>query len=252
MKKTLIATSLILSLNAFSVANVHAAEKTKEESKKELIGFGSGALAGGAIGGPIGAVLGGIFGILIADDVNDEDKKLAQLEALNATEYALSQRDNEIIALQGDIEKLHHAKKQQYAKLKAAQSAEVLEAIPNIETNIQFRTASFVIENEYESQLNTLANLLKQYPDLRVSVNGFADQRGDSKYNKVLSEQRANAIADYLNAKGVETSQIDYSGFGETQTQLSASATPSAEEYFFDRRATLKIIPSQQNMTAAK
>ncbi|MFC3122189.1 sortase-associated OmpA-like protein PdsO [Agaribacter flavus] len=254
MKKTILATSLFLALNVVSAGNAKASDevKTAKESKNELIGFSSGLVAGAAVGGPVGAIVGGIFGIFIADDVNDEDKKNAQRQALNQAEYALSKQENKIIALQSDLEKLHQAKSIQLANFKEAQTKQILEVLPKLETNIQFKTASFIVEEEYTSQLDKLASLLNAYPELTVSVNGFADQRGDSHYNKVLSEQRAKAIAEYLTAKNVQASQIDYTGFGETQPQLNAQMTPSAEEYFFDRRATLKINPSQQNMTAAK
>lgn len=48
----------------------------------------------------------------------------------------------------------------------------------------------------------------------KIVVQGHTDERGTRTYNLALGERRANAVKDYLEAKGVATSRIDVISFG--------------------------------------
>ena len=65
--------------------------------------------------------------------------------------------------------------------------------------------------------IDSVVNLLIQNPSLAVSIVGHTDSRGNAKYNQLLSETRANAVAEYLRSKGVESSRIKVFGVGEEQ-----------------------------------
>jgi peptidoglycan-associated lipoprotein len=64
----------------------------------------------------------------------------------------------------------------------------------------------------------TLANVrafLTEYPEVSVSVQGHADERGTTEYNLALGEQRANTVATYLSSLGVPKSNLNTMSYGE-------------------------------------
>jgi outer membrane protein OmpA-like peptidoglycan-associated protein len=65
--------------------------------------------------------------------------------------------------------------------------------------------------------LDRIARHLEEHPDLTITVEGHTDSVGDTGYNQELSEQRAQAVADYLFAEGVDRSRVSVRGLGESQ-----------------------------------
>jgi len=59
--------------------------------------------------------------------------------------------------------------------------------------------------------------VMKGKPDMRVSVEGHTDAIGSEAYNQKLSERRANAVRDYMVARGVDAARISTRGFGKTK-----------------------------------
>jgi sortase system peptidoglycan-associated protein len=263
MKKLFIATSIALSLNAAFAPLANAGtysidpEQKKEEKTNEAIGFGTGAIAGAAVGGPVGALVGGIFGILIADDVNDTNQlEQSQLSLAQAKQSVAEQQQN-ILALQTNISKMQHQQMAQLASYNDVSTDTWLNELANFETNLQFKTASFLVEDVYASQLSSLASILSSYPQLKVKVTGYADNRGDSEYNKSLSVQRAQSVKEYLLSKNVKASQINVFGEGETtiatkDTTLEEGNTKSnRENLVFARKVNITLVKPNQQMTAA-
>jgi len=69
----------------------------------------------------------------------------------------------------------------------------------------------------YESKLIKVARFLRAYPDSRVSLVGYADTSGPEIHNNELSQQRADAVKDYLvETLGASANQIKCYGAGET------------------------------------
>ena len=60
-----------------------------------------------------------------------------------------------------------------------------------------------------------LANILKQYPDYKLQVQGYCDERGSAEYNIALGEARAKAAKDYLVTMGVPDGQLSTISFGK-------------------------------------
>ncbi|MFW6050497.1 MAG: OmpA family protein [Myxococcota bacterium] len=65
--------------------------------------------------------------------------------------------------------------------------------------------------------LDTVTQVLNDYPEIRIEVQGHTDSRGSDRYNQRLSEQRANAVRQYLIEKGIEASRLVSKGYGESQ-----------------------------------
>lgn len=67
---------------------------------------------------------------------------------------------------------------------------------------------------ESAASLDSLVNFLKDNPSLNVEVYSFTDSKGKDKYNKELSERRAQSVIDYLTTAGIEQGRLTAKGFG--------------------------------------
>ncbi len=70
------------------------------------------------------------------------------------------------------------------------------------------------LKNRATTQLDSIYHVLIENPNATIQVSGFTDGRGTVEYNKVLSDKRARACADYLIERGVDTSRISFESFG--------------------------------------
>jgi outer membrane protein OmpA-like peptidoglycan-associated protein len=83
---------------------------------------------------------------------------------------------------------------------------------------IYFRVGTPSILPLSHDLLHGLARLLKSNPGLtRVRIEGHTDALGSSAYNKQMSQQRAEAVRDFLVTAGVAASRLDAVGFGKDQ-----------------------------------
>ncbi len=71
------------------------------------------------------------------------------------------------------------------------------------------------IKPQYRRILDAHGSLLADFPQLKVRLEGHADERGSREYNVALSERRAYSVRDYLRIKGVGAGQTDVVGYGE-------------------------------------
>ncbi|NLS11273.1 peptidoglycan-associated lipoprotein Pal [Vibrio sp. SM6] len=92
------------------------------------------------------------------------------------------------------------------------------------------------ISSDYEEMLAAHAKYLSQNPALNVTVEGHADERGTPEYNIALGERRAQAVAKYLEALGVQADQISIVSFGEEKPLMLGQ---SENVYAKNRRAVL-------------
>lgn len=94
---------------------------------------------------------------------------------------------------------------------------EVIEKLEFAATNIQFETGSAVIKTASFPILNEVVDILKDYDNYNVSIEGHTDNVGSEASNLKLSEKRAQAAAAYLISKGIPASRVSSKGFGESQ-----------------------------------
>ncbi|WP_336933373.1 OmpA family protein [Acinetobacter bereziniae] len=86
----------------------------------------------------------------------------------------------------------------------------------NIEVN--FATDQANILPESQTQIEQVIQLLKNNPELKLTINGHTDGSGDAKHNQTLSEQRANAVVKALTDNtGIQQNRLTAKGFGDTQ-----------------------------------
>lgn len=80
-----------------------------------------------------------------------------------------------------------------------------------------FETGSAILSEDGMAVLDEAAELLLLSSDVLIRVEGHTDNVGGRQFNQILSEERAQAVVDYLVAQGVDASQLISLGHGETQ-----------------------------------
>jgi outer membrane protein OmpA-like peptidoglycan-associated protein len=88
-------------------------------------------------------------------------------------------------------------------------------ALLAIAKQINFATGKATILKNSFPVLDNLVNLLKEYKDAKIAVEGHTDNVGNRAANKKLSQQRADAIKAYLVKKGIDASRIQAIGYGD-------------------------------------
>ena len=121
------------------------------------------------------------------------------------------------------------------------------EQVMAMESHIQFKTGSETVEPVYNEQLALVARALRHHDTLSVRLSGYADNRGDERYNQSLSEQRASAVKQALISLGVDSAQIETVALGESNSLASAM-----EDAFFDRKVVMQIMPLEEAITAKR
>jgi len=93
-----------------------------------------------------------------------------------------------------------------------AQTSFELSTLFNLSVN--FASGSFDIPEENKPALDSAAKILLE-DDRTLRIVGHTDSSGDADANRVLSDQRANAVREYLVAKGVNSQKISSYGLGQ-------------------------------------
>jgi len=66
-----------------------------------------------------------------------------------------------------------------------------------------------------QSDSAELRDILKDYPDYKLTIEGHCDERGSEEYNMALGDQRARAAKDYLTQVGIPAEQLSLISFGK-------------------------------------
>jgi len=92
------------------------------------------------------------------------------------------------------------------------------------------------VSSQFSTLLDAHAAYLRGHSNVKVLVEGHADERGTPEYNIALGERRAKAVSRYLEGLGVNASQIERVSYGE-EKPLDNSRTESG--FATNRRAVL-------------
>src|SRR3954453_12428954 len=85
----------------------------------------------------------------------------------------------------------------------------------NVGNTVYFGYDRYDLSAEAQSQLQKEAAWLQQYPQHTVTVEGHCDERGTREYNLALGERRANSIANYLTALGLDKGRVSTISYGK-------------------------------------
>jgi len=85
-----------------------------------------------------------------------------------------------------------------------------------ISYGITFDTGKSTIKPESMTEINRIAQLMKDNPDLKFSVEGHTDNTGNAASNQTLSEARSKAVLDKLVEMGISSGRLKSAGKGQT------------------------------------
>lgn len=105
-----------------------------------------------------------------------------------------------------------------------------------------------------EQDLNTLHDLLIEYPDMIIELSSHTDSQGRGSYNEDLSQRRAESATDWLLDKGIDKKRIKPVGYGESVilNKCKNGVKCTDDEHRENRRTEFKIIAGPQTIEIKK
>ena len=94
-----------------------------------------------------------------------------------------------------------------------------LEQLRNVSVFFEFDSAQ--LTKDAQEKLGTVADILVKHPELKVRIEGNADERGSGQYNLALGQRRADSAKKYLDNLGVKTEQITAISFGSEKPKAT-------------------------------
>jgi outer membrane protein OmpA-like peptidoglycan-associated protein len=93
-----------------------------------------------------------------------------------------------------------------------------------VSRDILFAVAKSTLEEKSFIEISRIASFMKEYPQLKFSIEGHTDSQGDATTNLKLSESRAEAIKESLVKFGISEKRLTTKGYGES-TPIDSNAT---------------------------
>ncbi|WP_299180281.1 OmpA family protein [uncultured Aquimarina sp.] len=184
-----------------------------------FIGAAGGAIIGGVIGenigeeGEIGAVIGGIVGATVGSIIgNQMDQQAKKIE--EEMPAVVVQRVEEDINIVFDEE-----------------------------SGVYFSTNKYDLNESSKETINKLAEILKEYPNSNILIEGHTDNVGKEESNFILSKYRAQSVRDYLIAQGVDEQRFTVTYYGESQPKYTNDTSEGKSK---NRRVEVTISPNEE------
>lgn len=188
------------------------------ENKNQNRGAGIGAAAGGVLGGIIGhqtgnATAGAIIGAGTGAAVGGYAGHRMDQQAKELNQVAETKRTNEGL-------------------------------VTKLKSDILFDTGKSDLKPQAKESLKEMADIMKKYPENVLTVNGYTDDTGTSRFNEQLSKQRAEAVKRSLVADGLPGNAIATEGLGPSKPVASNDTADGRQK---NRRVEIdvKVDPSK-------
>ncbi len=213
-----VAASLLLSSCATYTGQTSAPDDPNRTRNGALIGAAIGAVAGilsgddalerrqrALVGAGVGAVAGGAVGVY-------QDRQEAELRRRTAGTGIEVTRDGDVIKL-------------------------------NLPDGVTFDFNRADLKQQFRPALDQVASTMAEYNQTVVEVSGHTDSVGSDEYNQRLSEQRANAVANYLSGRGLMRERFEVVGMGERYPVADNSSDDGRAR---NRRVEIRVVPLTQ------
>lgn len=191
-----------------------------ETGEQRLSGGGGGALIGSAGGAVLGALAGGGDGALIGAGLG------AAAGGIVGSEEERRNREREARA--------RYIGERDYAYANGRLDEELRRRLP---AGIGFDPGSARLRPDYRAALDDIAATLADNPPVRIELLGHSD--GAESGDRLLAEERARTVADYLSLRGVAPPRIRLRGLGN-RFPLASDATEAGRAR--NRRVELRVV----------
>ncbi len=189
---------------------------------------------GAVIGAAGGAVVGGVIGKIAGNTLIGAIAGAAIGGAAGA--YIGRQMDKQAAEMRRDLQ--------------GAKVERVGEGIKiTFDSGLMFDVNKSDLRPASQENLTKLATILNKYPDTNVLVEGHTDSTGTREINMPLSENRAKAVAAYLETLKVQTARFSVHGYGPDQP-IGDNATVDGRQQ--NRRVDLAIMANEKLKKAAQ
>lgn len=182
-------------------------------------GAAAGALIGQAagkntestlIGAAVGAALGGLAGAGVGRMMDNQERDMRN--ALATSEAAAVRREGNLLAI-------------------------------SLKGDVTFDHNSATVRPGLYGEIDRISNVLIQYPQTVIRVEGHTDSTGSDTYNMNLSQRRAEAVKNLIVQRGVPYNRVETMAFGESMP-IAGNNTEAGRR--MNRRVEIKVAPTQQ------
>jgi outer membrane protein OmpA-like peptidoglycan-associated protein len=226
MKKITSISLAVIMLASMLFTSCDAVKNTNKAQRGAGIGAVAGGLLGAVIGnnvggggnGALGAVLGGVIRGVAGGVIGHKMDKQAR-EIQTAIPGAKVERVGEGIKL-------------------------VLG-----ENSVRFDTNKSTLTANAKANLDKLVPVFNEYSQTNIQIYGYTDSSGKPEYNLTLSQQRADAVKNYLAAKGISVSRFNITGMGIADP-IATNDTPEGKSQ--NRRVEFAITANEKMVNDAK
>ena len=206
-------------------------------SKEENISVGSGAVIGVLAGGPVGLIIGAAIGAKVGETIHEKS------DQIETSQVSLDDKERSVLILERNVDKLSG----EVASLQTIARPELVSLMQaGIDMDLLFRTDEFALTDTTGDRLAEMAGTLANMTDVRIQLDGFADERGDEIYNHELSERRVEFVRNLFINAGVHPTRISTSAHGESVAQ-----NPDVDSYALERRVSVKLFIDGTQSVAA-
>jgi len=109
---------------------------------------------------------------------------------------------------------------------------------------IKYDIGSHIVTAEIASEINKLVDVLKRYPNMKIELGSHTYSIGSDENNLNISNQRVEAISQYLSQQGVDLSRVTTVGYGEQYilNHCSNGVVCTQEEHAMNERIEVKVL----------
>jgi len=130
-------------------------------------------------------------------------------------EVAKVEEEKPVVKEEKAVEAVEETKIEQLEEIDEAKAWKERRAVKFGAESIYFDFDKSFIRPEYRPILEEKANFLKDYPDIKIRIEGNCDERGTNEYNLALGDRRAKSAEAFFVSLGISPDRIDTISYGE-------------------------------------